>query len=172
MSETAILQRLDTLTAAFVTLARMTGARLTRTQMCERLGISSNTLTAHIASGDAPAPFLDGKWLLYRVIQWERDREAERVAFAVRPKGHHLYRHFDEGGKLLYVGISVHAVSRLASHKQTSPWVWSVARMEIQTFPTRQEAEEAEREAIRTERPLFNSTHGDKAVRARSLEQL
>jgi len=77
MSDTAILQRLDTLTAACVTLARMLGARLTRAQMCERLGVSTNTLTARMRKGDVPSPGKDGKWLLSEVVEWE-SRDASR----------------------------------------------------------------------------------------------
>lgn len=169
MSEDAILERLNRIE---VLIAKTHGNRLTRAEMCDRLRVSGKTLTDRVRRGAAPAPFLDGTWLLYRVIEWDFALEVEHRKFVVRPKAHHLYRHFDEAGKLLYVGISVHAVSRLANHKQVSPWIWSVARVEIQTFPTRQEAEAAEREAIRDERPLFNSTHGDKSVRAHSMRQL
>lgn len=77
MTESAILERLDNLTAACVTLARMLGARLTRTQMCERLGVSSNTLTARVRKGDVPTPGKDGKWLLSEVVEWE-SRNASR----------------------------------------------------------------------------------------------
>jgi predicted DNA-binding transcriptional regulator AlpA len=77
MSDTAILERLDNLTAAFITLARMTGARLSRVQMCERLGVSSNTLTARVRKGDVPTPGKDGKWLLSEVVDWE-SRDASR----------------------------------------------------------------------------------------------
>jgi AraC-like DNA-binding protein len=169
MSEEAILERFDRMERL---ISRLLGERLTREEMCERFGISSNTLRDRVATGEAPQPFMDGKWMLYRVLEWEHEREAARVRFTIRPKAHHLYRHFDESGKLLYVGISLHAVSRLAAHKRTSPWVWSVARMEVQTYPTRLEAEIAEREAIKAERPLFNSMHGDRALRAQSLRQL
>lgn len=71
MTETAILQRLDALTAAFVTLARMSGARLTRAQMCERLQISGKTLTDRVRRGLVPTPGKDGKWLLSEVVEWE-----------------------------------------------------------------------------------------------------
>ncbi|WP_431276208.1 helix-turn-helix transcriptional regulator [Variovorax ureilyticus] len=71
MSEAAILQRLDKMTAAVVQMAKMTGARLTRAQMLERLGVSSNTFTARVRSGQVPKPCSDGKWLLSEVIEWE-----------------------------------------------------------------------------------------------------
>ena len=173
MSDTAILQRLDSLTAAFVAMSRLVGARLTRTQMCERLGISSKTLTDRVKSGEAPRPLPEeGKWLLANVVEWEWQQMPTIPSFVVRERGHHLYRHFDEAGTLLYVGISISAIGRMAGHKTSSPWVWSIARMEVQTFPTREEAMAAEKAAIQTEHPLFNALHGDKFARAVSMGRL
>ncbi len=77
MSEAVILERLDSLTRAFVALARLTGARLTRAAMCDRLGISSKTLTDRVRKGQVPTPGRDGKWLLSEVVEWE-SREASR----------------------------------------------------------------------------------------------
>jgi hypothetical protein len=77
MSDTAILQRLDSLTAAFVAMSRLVGARLTRAQMCERLGVSGKTLTDRVRRGIVPGPGTDGKWLLCEVVDWE-SREASR----------------------------------------------------------------------------------------------
>jgi hypothetical protein len=169
MSEDAILERLNRIE---VLIARTHGNRLTRAEMCERLRVSGKTLTDRVRCHQVPPPFLDGTWLLFRVLEWEWLLEVKRRSFVVRPRAYHLYRHFDEAGKLLYVGISLNAVSRLVGHKSNSPWIWSVARVEVETFPTRGEAEAAEREAIRAERPLFNSTHGDKALRNHALGQL
>jgi predicted GIY-YIG superfamily endonuclease len=66
-----------------------------------------------------------------------------------------LYRHFDENDRLLYVGISVDALSRLIQHKR-SAWWGEVATITIQRFATRDEALKAEAEAIRCERPKHN----------------
>ena len=66
-----ILQRLDALTFATVELVRTMGARLTRAEMCNRLGITSNTLTSRVRRGHVPTPGKDGKWLLAEVIEWE-----------------------------------------------------------------------------------------------------
>ena len=71
MTEAAILERLDSLTAAFVAMAKLTGARLTRAQMCERLQISGKTLTDRVRRGLVPTPGKDGKWLLSEVVEWE-----------------------------------------------------------------------------------------------------
>lgn len=71
MSETEILQRLDSLTAAFVAMSRLVGARLSRADMCERLQISGKTLTDRVRRGVVPSPGKDGKWLLCEVVEWE-----------------------------------------------------------------------------------------------------
>jgi predicted GIY-YIG superfamily endonuclease len=70
-----------------------------------------------------------------------------------------LYRHFDEAGSLLYVGISLSAVNRLSRHSHGSRWFSEIARVEIEKFGTREAAHEAETEAIRRERPKYNVHH-------------
>jgi predicted DNA-binding transcriptional regulator AlpA len=70
-TDTAILERLDSLASAFAGLARKMGARLTRAEVCERLGVHRNTLRVYIDSKDFPKPGRDGKWLLEEVIEWE-----------------------------------------------------------------------------------------------------
>ena len=72
MSDTqTIIQRLDSLTAAVQGFAKLTGARLTRVEVCERLGVHRNTLHTYIQSKDFPTPGRDGKWLLAEVLEWE-----------------------------------------------------------------------------------------------------
>lgn len=68
----------------------------------------------------------------------------------------HLYRHFNAGGELLYVGISLSAVHRLGQHKEHSHWFSTISRVEIQKFETREEALLAETHAIRDEKPKHN----------------
>lgn len=75
MSEAALLERLDQLTSAFLLLARNTGARLSRADMCTRYGICSKTLTERVRAGKVPAPGTDGKWLLSEVVEWEALRQ-------------------------------------------------------------------------------------------------
>ena len=70
-----------------------------------------------------------------------------------------LYRHFDSGGALLYVGVSLSAVGRLASHQRQSGWAPDIARVEIETLPDRASALRAEKEAIANESPQFNIMH-------------
>lgn len=52
-----------------------------------------------------------------------------------------LYRHFDAGNQLLYVGISLSAVSRMQSHKALSHWSNSIAKVTIEKYETRSGAE-------------------------------
>lgn len=79
------------------------------------------------------------------------------------PHAHHLYRHFDCEGRLLYVGISLNALNRLAEHKQTAEWFWRIARVEVTAYATRRSALKAERLAIQREKPLHNVKHTGKA---------
>jgi predicted DNA-binding transcriptional regulator AlpA len=64
-------QRLDTLTQGFAQLARLMGARLTRAEVLERLGIHRNSLRTYMADKGFPKPGKDGKWLLAEVVEWE-----------------------------------------------------------------------------------------------------
>ncbi len=67
-----------------------------------------------------------------------------------------LYRHFDNDGKLLYVGISLNAVKRLAQHKIHAHWFESISQIKIESFETREAAVLAERNAISNENPIHN----------------
>lgn len=69
-----------------------------------------------------------------------------------------LYRHFDKRRQLLYVGISADALKRAADHGQ-KPWGHLIVKITVEHFPTRAEAEAAEKAAIIAEAPRFNITH-------------
>jgi predicted DNA-binding transcriptional regulator AlpA len=80
MSEVQVLRtQMEILTKAFTVMAGMMGSRLTRHQMCERLGISGKTLTHRVRQGEVPTPGADGKWLLAEVVQWESAKAASQV---------------------------------------------------------------------------------------------
>lgn len=84
-----------------------------------------------------------------------------------------LYRHYDVDGDLLYVGISNNARARLAQHKSAGAvWVSDVAQTSIEVFSCREEALEAERRAIKAERPLYNKAHnvGGQRIEIERLE--
>lgn len=67
-----------------------------------------------------------------------------------------LYRHFDHGGRLLYVGISLDVLRRTQQHRQTAHWFRDVAKFTAERFPSRAAAIAAERQAIADENPAFN----------------
>ena len=70
-----------------------------------------------------------------------------------------LYRFYSQNGTLLYVGISISALSRYGHHRLSGDWWLQVSRMELVNYPNRVMAEDAEAAAIVKERPLFNKTH-------------
>ena len=76
MTEAAIVAQLAALTEAVKTMATLTGSRLTRAQMMQRLQVSTNTLTAGVRTGRYPSPANDGKWLLAEVLEWEQNKLA------------------------------------------------------------------------------------------------
>lgn len=67
-----------------------------------------------------------------------------------------LYRHFNEAGALLYVGISLSAIHRLSAHSRGSDWFSEIAKVQIENFETRELAQIAEKRAIELERPKHN----------------
>lgn len=102
--------------------------------------------------------------------RWVEGGERARVpALAIEPARRRppspgptkLYRHFDAEGRLLYVGISLGVLHRLAQHMNGSHWAEGIARVEVESFPTRGAALAAERTAIRTEQPLHNVVHAE-----------
>jgi len=67
-----------------------------------------------------------------------------------------LYRHYNQEGTLLYVGVSLSAVNRLAQHREHSSWFDEIATVKIETFDSRDGALTAETIAINEERPVYN----------------
>ncbi len=72
---------------------------------------------------------------------------------------HALYRFYDAAGSLLYIGLTVDPGTRWKTHRREKPWWLDVANISIEHFPDRASVERAERVAIQTERPRYNSTH-------------
>ncbi|WP_432731472.1 hypothetical protein [Variovorax sp. W6] len=64
-----ILLRLARIETTLVQIVRVRGLRLTRAEMCERLGVTSHTITYRVRRGEIPRPGVDGKWLLSEVIE-------------------------------------------------------------------------------------------------------
>lgn len=72
MTDAAIIQQLNVLTRAVLTLTQLEGKRLTRAELCTRLGIHRNTLTTWLETDrHFPRPDKGGKWLLAEVVAWE-----------------------------------------------------------------------------------------------------
>lgn len=151
-------------------------------EAAQMLSMGRSTFWREVGKGTLPQPIKLGgltRWRVADILARKTAQEPEPLPapieppkFAARAKGFHLYRHFDEEGALLYVGISLSALNRLVAHIDDSAWYWSIAKVTIEVLPTREAAEEAERQAIRTERPLFNHMHGDRARRILALAML
>jgi predicted GIY-YIG superfamily endonuclease len=67
-----------------------------------------------------------------------------------------LYRFFDSEGRLLYVGISKFFEARLKQHYRNSSWFFESHSVTLEHYETREQVEQAEAKAIRTESPLHN----------------
>ena len=85
-----------------------------------------------------------------------------------------LYRYFDGAGDLLYVGIAVDPEMREKQHEKGSRWVQFSERREVEWFPSREQARQAERDAIQLEDPVFNvdGRRDHARHRARQMEYL
>jgi excisionase family DNA binding protein len=69
----------------------------------------------------------------------------------------YLYRCYGDDGRLLYVGMTDNVERRLQSHRvDKSAWFEHLANITVEQHPDRISAEAAERNAIRSERPLYN----------------
>ncbi len=74
-----------------------------------------------------------------------------------------LYRFFAADGFLLYIGITDQGPQRWARHATDKPWWWEVAAITLTHFVTRDEAVQAERQAIAIEHPAHNHVHNNSA---------
>ena len=80
----------------------------------------------------------------------------------------YLYRLWDENDRLLYIGISKSAIHRLHEHLTEQPWAEQVAKQTIERYATREEAAQAEVEAIQSEVPLHNVVHNRRVTSRQS----
>lgn len=68
----AIAHQLQVLTNAVLTLVSHTGHRLSRDDLCTRLGVHRNTVANRLKTDRTfPRPGPDGKWSLADVVAWE-----------------------------------------------------------------------------------------------------
>lgn len=72
---------------------------------------------------------------------------------------HALYRFYGAAGELLYVGITRNPSARWKAHGRTKEWWTEVARIDLETFESRESVLAAERAAIRAEHPRYNKVH-------------
>ncbi|MET8278360.1 GIY-YIG nuclease family protein [Micromonospora sp. NPDC005174] len=72
-----------------------------------------------------------------------------------------LYFWYDAADVLLYIGITGDLATRQSSHAKKSSWSEFADHSKIRRFPSRPEAESAEKSAIEQHRPLFNHQHND-----------
>jgi len=73
-----------------------------------------------------------------------------------------LYRYFDKNDNLLYVGISKSAIVRRSQHQGASHWYNKHTKVTTERFSTKREALNAERKAIKAEKPIHNVIHNEK----------
>lgn len=85
------------------------------------------------------------------------------------PGGHQVYRLYGATFRdLLYVGVSWSALVRASQHRDSKQWWREITRIVVQNFPSRADAEQAERLAIITEAPLYNRQHNTPTSQERS----
>ena len=129
----------------------------TSREVASLTGISRNTLFRAkriVESGDEELiqAVADGRITLFRADQILRGVPSRAPASARTA----LYRHYDEQGRLLYVGISKDPENRGRSHARNSVWGDLAVSFTGVWFDTWEEARKAEVTAIRIENPIFN----------------
>lgn len=70
-----------------------------------------------------------------------------------------LYRFYDQGQGLLYIGIAVNHNNRIARHRTTKPWWGEVKEIETVLYPTRDEARWAEKVEVLLGMPKYNTLY-------------
>lgn len=85
-----------------------------------------------------------------------RDCGNEGTPVSEPPERTALYRLYDANDQLLYVGVSSRPPIRMAQHAADKSWWGEVATQELEWLDDRETALDAEREAIRSERPRYN----------------
>jgi predicted DNA-binding transcriptional regulator AlpA len=64
-------QRIEVLTSAVITLAKVHNVRMNQEIVATRYGICRQTLAKRVKSGSFPPPGRDGKWSQSDLIEWE-----------------------------------------------------------------------------------------------------
>lgn len=84
---------------------------------------------------------------------------------------YYLYRHFDAGDELLYVGISCSPLNRTAEHSRKAKWFREIKIIKIEMYETREAVAFAEKEAIKKEQPIYNIIYGGGITKKKALKQ-
>ena len=139
-------------------------AFLDKPGIAEFVNIPIDEILSMVSRGKFPAPRQVSErktaWLASEVDEWIKDRPQSKPRYEnSNGRVFHLYRHFDSEGVLLYVGVSLSALTRLVAHQQNSHWFWDIGRVDVSKFETRQASLDAEIQAIRNEKPLYNILH-------------
>ena len=93
--------------------------------------------------------------------QFRKPQPKKTAQHLTEPQPHELYRFFDKYGELLYVGITMDFHARMKNHRHQKEWWVDAAWIEIEHHSNRRDALDAERMAIKTEKPLYNVAHND-----------
>ncbi|MBV9023344.1 MAG: GIY-YIG nuclease family protein [Streptomycetaceae bacterium] len=67
-----------------------------------------------------------------------------------------LYRFYDAGCRLLYVGVSGNPGERWIVHRRRAPWWNNAVFVSVELLPNMHTALDAERAVIANEQPIFN----------------
>jgi predicted GIY-YIG superfamily endonuclease len=79
---------------------------------------------------------------------------------------HALYRYRGDGKRQppLYIGRTNNPMRRTEEHRRSKPWITETVRIDVEWFSADAIAE-AERQAIRTEHPIYNVQQNDGRLR-------
>lgn len=125
--------------------------RSTVSRVLSRTGLTSREAIAYWmgrldAASEVPGP--EG-----RVV------DADAAPRAKPARATTLYRYFDRGGAILYIGITSAGPERMLKHSEASDWWDLAASCTLVHFDHQDAALEAERLAIIAERPPYNRDH-------------
>jgi predicted GIY-YIG superfamily endonuclease len=74
----------------------------------------------------------------------------------------YLYRLFDQDERLLYVGVTQDLFRRWKEHSKQKDWWKQVFKFTQECYPDRASVEAAERDAIKSECPMYNIAHANR----------
>ena len=77
-----------------------------------------------------------------------------------------LYRFYNQGGDLIYVGVTYQLEKRLYLHSRDKPWWPQVVRQEVEWYENRAAALAEEARLIELYDPPYNGSHARKSLKA------